>query len=259
MTDQELFSREQRIIKEAEERLQSEDFSENDLYEPFRELLEAYKKLFRQTKRLVKMGDRMQSDLNELNSELQCHKEKLAQMSYVDGLTSIANRRRFNEYLEAEWNRAVRSGLSLGLILLDIDFFKQFNDHYGHSAGDECLVLVARALSACIKRSADLVSRYGGEEFAVILPETDFSGAKSIAAQIQTSIRDLGITHEYSRIAPHITVSIGIVSCVPAEKDSHLELLEVADKQLYAAKEAGRDQSRGQDGLDRNQTRVHPN
>ena len=254
MTDQDLFSREHKIIQEAEQRLQSGDFRDNVLYEPFCELLEAYKKLFRQTKRLVKMGDRMQSDLNELNSELQCHKEKLAQMSYVDGLTSIANRRRFNEYLETEWNRAVRTGLPLGLVLLDIDFFKQFNDHYGHSAGDECLVLVARALSACIKRSSDLVSRYGGEEFAVILPETDFSGAKSIAEQIQTSIRDLGIVHGYSRIAPYVTVSIGIASCVPDEKNSHMELLEVADKQLYEAKEAGRNQSRGQDGLDRNQT-----
>ncbi len=248
--DQDLFSREHKTIEEAEQLLQSRDFSGNPLYEPFYELLESYKKLFRQTKRLVKMGDRMQSDLNELNSELQSHKEKLAQMSYVDALTSIANRRHFNEYLEAEWNRAVRRGSPLGLIILDIDFFKQYNDNYGHSAGDECLVLVARALSKYIKRSADLVSRYGGEEFAVILPETDFSGAKSIAEQIQTSIRDLGIVHEYSRIAPHITVSIGVASCVPAEKDSHMDLVEAADKQLYAAKEAGRNQFRAQDGLD---------
>ncbi len=250
MTDQELFSQEHKIIEEAQELLQSEDFSENALYEPFCELLEAYKKLFRQTKRLVKMGDRMQNDLNKLNSELQSHKEKLAQMSYVDGLTSLANRRRFNEFLEAEWNRAVRSGSPLSLIILDIDFFKQFNDHYGHSAGDECLVNVARALSNCIKRSGDLVARFGGEEFAVVLPDTDFSGAKCTAEQIQTSTRDLAIAHEYSHIAPHITVSSGIASCVPAEKNTHMELLEAADKQLYAAKEAGRNQFCGQNGLE---------
>ena len=250
MKDQELFSQEQKIIEEANELLQSRDFSDNDLYEPFCKLLEAYKKLFRQTKRLVKMGDRMQNDLNELNSELQSHKEKLAQMSYVDGLTSLANRRRFNDFLETEWNRAVRSGSPLSLIILDIDFFKQFNDHYGHSAGDECLALVARALSNCIKRSGDLVARFGGEEFAIVLPETEFSGAKCIAAQIQNSISELAIGHEYSQIAPHVTVSSGIASCIPAEKNSHMELLEAADKQLYAAKEAGRNQFCGQNGLD---------
>lgn len=250
MTDHALFSREHKIIQEAKELLQSEDFSDNALYEPFRDLLEAYKKLFRQTKRLVKMGDRMQNDLNELNSELQAHKEKLAQMSYVDGLTSLANRRRFNEFLETEWNRAVRNGSTLSLIILDIDFFKQFNDNYGHSAGDECLVLVARALSNCIQRSSDLMARYGGEEFAVVLPDTDFSGAECMAAQIQTNIRDLAIGHEYSQITPHITVSSGIACCVPAEKNTYMELLEVADKQLYAAKEAGRNQFCGQNGLD---------
>ena len=250
MKDHELFSQEQKIIEKATELLQSEDFSDNALYEPYCELLEAYKKLFRQTKRLVKMGDRMQNDLSELNSELQSHKEKLAQMSYVDGLTSLANRRRFNEFLEAEWNRAVRSGSPLSLIILDIDFFKQFNDNYGHSAGDECLMLVARALSACIKRSGDLVARFGGEEFAIVLPETEFSGAKCIAAQIQNSISELAIGHEYSQIAPHVTVSSGIASCIPAEKNSHMELLEAADKQLYAAKEAGRNQFCGQNGLD---------
>lgn len=250
MTDHQLFSQEHKIIEEANKLLQSEDFSDNALYGPFCDLLEAYKKLFRQTKRLVKMGDRMQNDLNELNSELQSHKEKLAHMSYVDGLTSLANRRRFNDFLEAEWNRAVRSGSPLSLIILDIDFFKQFNDHYGHTAGDECLVIVARALSNCIKRSGDLVARYGGEEFAVVLPDTDFSGAECIATQIQTSIRDLGIVHAYSQIAPHITVSIGIASCVPAEKNTHMELLEAADQQLYGAKEAGRNQFCGQDSLD---------
>jgi len=247
LIDQDLFFREHKVIEEAEQLLQSEDFSECSLYRPYCNLLEAYKKLFRQSKRLVKMGDRMQSDLNELNSELQCHKEKLAQMSYVDGLTSIPNRRRFNEYLEAEWNRGVRSRLPLSLILLDIDFFKQFNDHYGHSAGDDCLMLVARALSTCIKRRSDLVSRYGGEEFAVVLPETHFEGAKHVACEIQTSIRELAIVHEYSKIASQVTVSIGVVCVVPEGKNTHMDLLEAADKQLYKAKKAGRNQVQAKD------------
>jgi diguanylate cyclase (GGDEF)-like protein len=256
VTDQELFSREHKIIEEADHLLQSEDFRDIALYKPFCDLLDAYKKLFRQTKRLVKMGDRMQSDLNELNSELQRHKEKLTQMSYVDGLTSIANRRRFNECLEAEWNRAVRSRLPLSLMILDIDFFKQFNDHYGHSAGDDCLVSVARVLSACIKRDSDLVSRYGGEEFALVLPETDSSGARSVAAEIQGGIRDLAIEHEHSPTAPHVTVSIGIACAVPVEKNTHMELLKAADKQLYAAKEAGRNQIQGQEDLGHHESLV---
>jgi len=248
LTDQELFSREHKTIEEAEQLLQSQDFSSIALYKPFCNLLEAYKKLFRQTRSLVKMGDRMQSDLNELNAELQRHKEKLTQMSYVDGLTSVANRRRFNECLEAEWNRAVRSRLSLSLMILDIDFFKQFNDHYGHTAGDECLVLIARALNSCVKRDSDLVSRYGGEEFAIVLPETDCSGAETVAAKIQSSIRDLAIAHEFSPAAPHVTVSIGIACVVPAEKNTHMKLLEAADQKLYAAKQAGRNQVRRQEG-----------
>jgi diguanylate cyclase (GGDEF)-like protein len=256
MTDQELFSREHRIIEEAESLLQSHDFSGIALYTPFCNLLDAYKKLFRQTRRLVKMGDRMQSDLNELNSELQRHKEKLTQMSYVDGLTSVANRRRFNECLEAEWNRAVRSRLPLSLMLLDIDFFKQFNDRYGHSAGDDCLVSVARVLSACMKRDSDLVSRYGGEEFALVLPETDYSGARNVAAEIQSGLRGLAIEHKSSPTAPQVTVSIGIASAIPAEKDTHMELLEAADKQLYAAKEAGRNQVLGQEGLGQDESLV---
>ncbi len=255
MTDQDLFSREYRITEEAEQLLKSYDFRDSPLYQPYCDLLEAYKKLFRQTRRMVKMGDRMQSDLNELNTELQCHKEKLSQMSYVDGLTAIFNRRRFNEYLEAEWKRAVRNKLPLSLIILDIDFFKQFNDHYGHIAGDDCLVQLAQALSACVKRSSDLMSRFGGEEFAAILPDTDLSAAWGLAEAIQASIRELAIVHEYSQISSYITVSIGIASAVPAEKDKYMALLEAADKQLYAAKQAGRDQIQGQEGLGQGQVR----
>lgn len=250
MTDQDIFSREHKVIQEAEQLLQSQGFNDCSLYKPFCDLLEAYKKLFRQSKRLVKMGDRMQSDLNDLNSELQCHKEKLAELSYVDGLTAIPNRRRFNEYLEAEWKRAMRSGSPLSLILIDIDFFKQYNDHYGHSAGDECLVLVGQTISTCSKRSSDLVSRYGGEEFAVVLPETGYTGAMKVAEEIQTSIRELSIEHGYSKIAPQITVSIGVACVVPTQKHTYMDLLNATDNQMYKAKENGRNQICGKKCLE---------
>lgn len=246
MPDQDIFFREYQVIEEAEQILESGDYSQNPLYQPYCDLLEAYKKLFRQTKRLVKMGDRMQQNLNELNSELQCHKEQLAEMSYVDGLTSIANRRRFNEYLESEWNRALRSKKSLSLLILDIDYFKPFNDNYGHTVGDECLVEVAQALKKSIKRSSDLVCRYGGEEFAAILPDTDLSAAISLAQDIQQNIHQMSILHEYSPIASEITVSIGVANRVPDTNYTYQDLLESADKLLYAAKEAGRNQVKAQ-------------
>ncbi|MCF8109641.1 MAG: GGDEF domain-containing protein [Desulfohalobiaceae bacterium] len=187
----------------------------------------------------------MQHNLNDLNLELQRHKEILSQLSYVDGLTTIANRRRFNEYLEQEWKRGIRSGRPLALIILDIDHFKQFNDHYGHSSGDECLVKVARVLSSSVKRSCDLLARYGGEEFAVILPETQFSGARSVASAIKDDIQEAAIPHGYSPVASVLTVSIGLTARVPDGQYSSRYLIEAADRQLYAAKEAGRNQIQG--------------
>ena len=245
MSEDSIFSKETRVIEKAESIASNEQFFNNSLRAPYMELLSEYKKLFRQTNRLVKMSDRMQKSLNELNADLQSHKEILARMSYIDGLTSIANRRRFDEYIEVEWKRNVRDGRPLALILLDLDYFKQFNDHYGHGAGDECLIQVAQALSYSVKRSTDLVARYGGEEFVVVLPGTDFSGSMKVASKIQKNIFALGIQHEYSEIAPIVTVSIGIAVTIPGVSLTPQKFTHEADKQLYAAKQAGRNQIKG--------------
>ena len=242
MTEESIFSRETRVIENAETVAGNKELSENPLLKPYQDLLGEYKKLFRQTRRLVKMSDRMQSDLNELNKELQEHREILAKMSYVDGLTAIANRRHFNEALESEWKRAVRNSSPLALILLDLDCFKQYNDNYGHCAGDNCLVEVARTLGAAVKRPCDLVARYGGEEFAILLPETDGKGAVSVACRAQYNVCELALVHEYSLVAPFVTVSMGVAAMVPDNTDSYQALLDDADQQLYAAKEAGRNQ-----------------
>lgn len=242
MSEQSIFSRETQVIENAESIAGNEDFSQNQLLEPYLDLLNEYKKLFRQTKRLVKMSDRMQQSLNELNAELQSHKEILSQMSYLDGLTSIANRRRFNEYLEDEWQRHCRSKLYLTLIILDLDYFKQFNDHYGHGAGDECLIKVAQTIRKSVKRSVDLVARFGGEEFVILLPQTELSGALQVASDVQSNILKLAITHEYSAIAPIVTVSMGVAAMIPENNTTSQELVEAADRQLYEAKDAGRNQ-----------------
>ncbi|MBL4613513.1 MAG: GGDEF domain-containing protein [Magnetovibrio sp.] len=171
---------------------------------------------------------------------LRRHRDELAQLSTTDALTCIANRRRFDEFLEFEWARAVRSNSSLSLVMLDIDHFKNFNDTYGHAAGDTCLMEVAKAMCGVIVRATDLLARYGGEEFACILPETGGDGAYAIAEKLRTAVAGLKLKHEDSSAADHITVSIGIATTLPQPHDDISKLFEVADANLYKAKEQGR-------------------
>ena len=173
--------------------------------------------------------------------EMKRQRNLLSDLSSRDGLTGIPNRRRFDEFFEQEWRRAERVGLPLSLIMMDIDFFKPFNDNYGHSAGDVCLKKVAHALLDCVKRPADLVARYGGEEFSCILPETDIIGASSVAKDLRDHIRKLQIPHDYSKVTNHVTISIGVATVIPPYPEHYTVLIEKADKQLYRAKMEGRD------------------
>lgn len=173
--------------------------------------------------------------------ELKRARDYLANIAFVDALTAIPNRRRFDEAIKTEWQRAMRSGDEMSLLLLDIDHFKLFNDHYGHQAGDTCLVKVAQALSDAVRRPGDIVARYGGEEFACLLPETGIEGANAIGQTLCESIRDLEIPHEFSKTKDHVTVSVGGAT-VPVGLDTSIEeLIRAADTNLYAAKDAGRD------------------
>ncbi|MGB5973414.1 MAG: diguanylate cyclase, partial [Nodosilinea sp.] len=162
-----------------------------------------------------------------------------------DPLTQLANRRYFNDYLTREWNRLTRSQQDtwVSLILCDIDYFKQYNDRYGHPQGDDCLVRVAQALRDGVKRPADTIARYGGEEFAVILPETDEAGAIQVVQQIQTALAALNLPHAASQVSPQITLSFGI-ACVHkqtlASNQSTQSLIWLADRALYRAKQSGR-------------------
>lgn len=165
--------------------------------------------------------------------------EKTASM---DGLTELANRRRFDEVFQIEWKRAKRNQITLSLILADINFFKQFNDNYGHTAGDQCLRRVSRTLSETIKRPADLLARYGGEEFAVILPETSMEGAEEIAEQMLENVWRLNIPHRFSKADDRVTISMGVATTVPIKNQTSTELIEAADGMLYKAKGNGRNQ-----------------
>ena len=164
----------------------------------------------------------------------------LERLANIDGLTELANRRRFDEVYELEWQRARRSRSALSLALLDIDAFKQYNDRYGHPAGDRALRSVARAAAGAMRRPADLAARYGGEELVLLLPETGAVEASQVVAQLRETVAALGIAHEASSVAPVLTVSVGGATLEPGSEESQAALFETADAELYRAKQAGR-------------------
>lgn len=165
---------------------------------------------------------------------------ELRNYAYLDGLTKIPNRRRLDEYLDSELKRAIRASHPISVILIDIDYFKLYNDTYGHQMGDSCLIQVAATLKGCIKRPGDLVARYGGEEFTVALVDTDLPGALQMANRMRSAVQALHIEHTTSRAAPHITISLGVVSVVPSTACEVSMLIAAADVALYQAKQDGR-------------------
>ena len=162
-----------------------------------------------------------------------------------DSLTGVANRRYFDDYLEQEWRRAVRTGSSLSLLLVDVDQFRAFNERHGQKAGDRCLERVAGAIADSLQRATDLVARYAGEEFACVLPETGLEGALRIAERIREGVLGLEIPHGASPVAPVISVSLGVASIVPDKLGSTAQLLVAADRCLDLAKERGQNRVEG--------------
>ena len=177
----------------------------------------------------------------ELNAQLQATNHQLQQLAHCDGLTGLANRYRFDQYLRQEWKRLMRESQPLSLLLLDVDFFKDYNDTYGHVVGDQCLKTIAQVLRNSVKRSTDLVARYGGEEFAVILPNTPLSGAKVVAEEIQQNLKAVHVEHKASTVSEFLTLSIGVSSWVPQQNTTAQILVQTADQALYQAKQTGRD------------------
>lgn len=176
----------------------------------------------------------------ERTRDLAVANDQLSRLSNTDGLTALANRRRFDEALDEEFRRLRRSGEPLSLIMIDLDSFKAYNDHYGHVAGDACLRRVATRLAEMVRSPPDLAARYGGEELAVILPGTDAQGARLVAERIRQAIADLAIPHATSWVADHVTASLGVTTLVPNGGQSVRDLIHSADEQLYRAKHAGR-------------------
>lgn len=171
--------------------------------------------------------------------ELQALNSKLETLSLTDALTGIANRRLFDRTLAREWNRALRKHEPLALALIDVDWFKPYNDHYGHPAGDSCLRQIAQALAATVCRSSDLVARYGGEEFVFLAPMTDLAGAQAMAHKVLQAVAALDLPHQVSPVG-RVSVSIGVAALVPSAGTVPEALLQLADAALYQAKNGGR-------------------
>ena len=181
----------------------------------------------------------MRQSLLVLTRKLDAANQELKRLSSLDGLTGIANRRHFDEVLLREWRRAMRSGEELSILMCDIDYFKPYNDTYGHQNGDECLRQIAQTLSCAMDRGGDLLARYGGEEFIAVLPGTSLSGASFVAEQMRQAITRLEIAHPGSPFA-HITASFGIASAVAMPETDPQDIVGAADLALYKAKHAGR-------------------
>ncbi|HYN21093.1 MAG TPA: diguanylate cyclase [Thermoanaerobaculia bacterium] len=175
-----------------------------------------------------------------INQQLEEANRRLQQLSSIDGLTGIANRRQLDETLENEWRRAFRHDSPLSIVMFDLDEFKRFNDSYGHQAGDECLRQVATALREGLHRAGDLVARYGGEEFAAVLPDSDLRGAVQYAESARLAVEELAITHTSSPVSSVVTMSAGVASALPRRGGSPAELIAHADRALYQAKRKGK-------------------
>jgi diguanylate cyclase (GGDEF)-like protein len=201
---------------------------------------------------LRQLQQQLQQQNDRLRQEIEARKEAeiallkanrtLQQLATLDGLTLLANRRRFDEYLQQSWRQMLRDNKSLSLLFCDIDFFKLYNDAYGHVAGDDCLKRVAMALSETTYRPADLVARYGGEEFIFILPDTPPAGALHVAKRAQHRVASLHIPHQNSVVSQWVTLSIGISGLLPSRHNSANQLLDCADQAVYLAKKQGRNQ-----------------
>ena len=182
------------------------------------------------------------SALKSVEQKLLRNENKLKELTLIDQLTGVTNRRGYDLTVESEWNRARRTRTPLSLIMLDIDFFKNYNDNYGHPAGDECLKRVAMALNSKIVRAGDVVARYGGEEFVVILPGSNKEAAATLAELLRQAVESLNIEHKVSKATDHVTVSLGVATTATNHDGNYKALLLEADTAMYEAKKAGRNQ-----------------
>lgn len=210
------------------------------------------RKLFLWNHNVLKNTITLKFENEDLYLSLQDANARLIELTVIDELTQIANRRSLDETLEKEWFRSKRMNTPISMLMIDIDHFKEYNDEFGHLKGDECLAYIADYLKDHINRSGDFVARYGGEEFCIIMPDTNINGAIKFAEQIHSGIRDLKIPNPHSSVSKYLTISIGVASTIPGDDDTYMDLLYTSDKALYNAKSDGRNIIRSKDILEKN-------
>ena len=203
--------------------------SQRELEKINKELKESEKKISEQRDQLIRA-----------NLQLEKANESLQRLATVDGLTGIANYRKFEEFFNSEWKRAIRNKKPISLIMIDLDFFKPYNDTYGHQLGDDCLKKVASVLDKLVNRPTDIVARYGGEEFVIVLSETDLNGCTLIAERVRMEVESLGILHKKSSISKYVTISAGCSTSIPNKDEDPTSLIRLADDALYRSKKKGR-------------------
>jgi len=232
---EDLFAEEQQILDEGF--LYLECVRNGVAFDPHRyaALLDEYRRLLRQLRRATRVADRTTINLHENNQDL-------TNKVHYDALTGIYNRHYMEGNLRRAINETARAGGCLSVMMIDVDFFKKFNDTYGHHAGDECLKSVAGAIAGSLSRPDDFAARYGGEEFAVILPNTDDIGVRHIAGRILNNVRELSISHEKNEAADRVTVSIGATTSRPMYEQPAGDYIKCADEALYRSKRNGRNQ-----------------
>lgn len=228
-----LFERESQVLSRAKMFLGQEVDPSPDYCEEFIRMTHEYELLLRQARLMLRCSD---LTANSLNSD----KLSLLDRVNIDGLTGLYNRQFLEKNLRSCQQKLAESGGNIALLMLDIDFFKNYNDTYGHTAGDQCLQRVAGVLVASICREGDFAARFGGEEFIVVLPDTDRNGALTVAECIQANIRELAIPHSHNAVADHVTASIGVMSTRVNKNSNPLRYIECADAALYRSKRSGR-------------------
>ena len=231
--DLDIFEDEQRMYDDAVARVKAVRAGATFEFEEYAIITKEYGRILKQLRRSTRIADRTAFGLHESNLDLT---DKI----HFDALTGIYNRRFMEDSLKRIIRSLARSGSTLGLMMIDVDFFKKYNDTYGHSDGDECLKAVAKSISESLHRADDFAARYGGEEFSVILPDTDESGARVMANKILKDIAALGIPHEQNEATGYVTVSIGVTTSSVERQHLGSDYIKIADKALYLSKRSGR-------------------
>jgi len=233
IVQEDIYINEQAVLNKALEQIAAVKAGADFDFLEYEVIVKEYRKILRQLRRITKIADRTSNELHGDNIEL-------TDKVHIDALTGIFNRRYMEENLQRIKKSLSRSGGVLSILMLDIDYFKKYNDHYGHAAGDVCLKAIAETIAGTLLRQDDFVARYGGEEFIVVLPNTNRDGACQIAKKILDSIQKSNIPHEKSDVARHVTISIGVATGEVERNVKIDEYVKCADKALYAAKNGGR-------------------